>query len=44
VKKEKLYAIAIGLALASLVLSVFFKGIFVFLLVPAFLAWHGGRD
>jgi len=42
--KDKLYAIAIALAIASLVLSVLFKGVFVFLLIPALLAWNGSRD
>ena len=43
-RKDKLYAIAIALAIASLVLSVLFKGVFVFLLIPALLAWNGSRD
>jgi uncharacterized protein YqhQ len=41
--RDKLYALALALALASIVLSVFFKGLFVFLLVPAFFAWNGAR-
>jgi uncharacterized protein YqhQ len=44
VKKEKLYTLSIGLVLASIVLSILFKGLFVFLLIPAFFAWNKGRD
>ena len=42
-KKEKLYTLSIGLVLASIVLSILFKGLFVFLLIPAFFAWNGAR-
>lgn len=41
--KDKLYALAIALVLASVVLSILFRGIFVFLLIPAFFAWNGAR-
>jgi hypothetical protein len=41
--KSQLTALAIGLAVASVVLSVLFKGIFLVLLVPAFLLWNDGR-
>lgn len=41
--KDKLYALAIALVLASIVLSILFRGLFVFLLVPAFFAWNGAR-
>jgi len=44
VTKNVLIAIAIGLALGSVVLSVLFKGIFLVLLVPAFFAWNGSRS
>jgi hypothetical protein len=42
--KSQLTALAIGLAVASVVLSVLFKGIFPVLLVPAFFAWNGARS
>jgi uncharacterized protein YqhQ len=41
--KNQLNALAIVLAVASVVLSVLFKGIFLVLLVPAFFAWNGAR-
>jgi len=43
-KKDRLYAVSIALVLASIVLSVVFKGLFVFLLIPAFFAWNGARS
>jgi hypothetical protein len=43
VTKNALIALAIGLALASIVLSVLFKGVFLVLLIPAFFAWNGSR-
>jgi len=43
VSKEKLYTLSIGLVLASIVLSILFKGLFVFLLIPALFAWNGAR-
>ena len=43
-KKNQLTALAIGLALASVVLSILFKGLFLVLLVPAFLVWNGARS
>jgi hypothetical protein len=43
-KKEHLYALAIALVLASIVLSILFKGLFVFLLMPEFFALHGARS
>jgi uncharacterized protein YqhQ len=42
-KMDRRYALAIALVLASIVLSILFKGLFVFLLVPAFFAWNGAR-
>jgi hypothetical protein len=44
VTKNSLTALAIGLALASIVLSLLFKGIFFVLLIPAFFAWNGTRS
>jgi hypothetical protein len=44
VTKNQLTALAIGLALASVVLSVLFKGLFLVLLIPAFFAWSGARS
>jgi hypothetical protein len=41
--KNTLIALSIGLAIASLVLSVLFKGVFLVLLIPAIFAWHGSR-
>jgi hypothetical protein len=43
VTRNRLNALAIGLAVASVVLSILFKGIFLVLLVPAFFAWNGAR-
>jgi hypothetical protein len=43
VTKNTLIALAIGLALASIVLSILFKGVFLVLLIPAFFAWNGSR-
>lgn len=43
-KKDRLYAVSIALVLASIVLSVLFKGLFVFLLIPAFFAWNHARS
>ena len=43
-KKDQLYALSIGLVIASLVLSILFKGLFVFLLIPALFAWNGARS
>ena len=42
--KEKLYTISVALVLASIVLSILFKGLFVFLLIPAFFAWNNARS
>ena len=42
-KRAQLNALAIALAVASVVLSLMFKGLFLVLLVPAFFAWNGGR-
>ena len=42
--KNALIALAIGLALASIALSVLFKGVFLVLLIPAFFAWNGSRS
>jgi len=42
-KKQQLYTLSIGLVLASIVLSILFKGLFVFLLIPALFAWNGAR-
>jgi hypothetical protein len=36
-------ALSVGLAIASLVLSVLFKGVFLVLLIPAAFAWNGSR-
>ena len=43
VTKNALIAIAVALALASVVLSILFKGVFLVLLIPAFFAWNGSR-
>lgn len=42
--KNSLTALAIALALASIVLSLLFKGIFLVLLIPAFFALNSGRS
>ena len=42
--KNSLIALAIGLALASIVLSLLFKGVFLVLLIPAFYARNGTRS
>lgn len=42
--RNSLTLLAIGLALASVVLSVLFKGLFLVLLIPAFLVWNGARS
>jgi hypothetical protein len=44
VTKNSLIALAIALALASIVLSLLFKGIFLVLLIPAFFALNSGRS
>ena len=44
VTKNTLIAIAVALALASIVLSILFKGIFLVLLIPAFFAWNSSRS
>jgi hypothetical protein len=44
VTRNRLNALAIGLAVASVVLSILFKGIFLVLLVPAFFAWSGAQS
>lgn len=41
--KNALFALAIALALASIALSILFKGVFLVLLIPAFFAWNGSR-
>ena len=41
--KNALIGLAIVLALASIVFSVLYKGVFLVLLVPAFFAWNGSR-
>ena len=41
--RGQLNALAIALAVASVVLSIAFKGLFLVLLIPAFFAWNGGR-
>jgi hypothetical protein len=41
VTRNQLNALAIGLAVASVVLSILFKGLFLVLLVPAFFLWKG---
>ena len=43
-KKDQLYTLSIALVLASIVLSLLFKGLFVFLLIPAFFAWNNARS
>lgn len=42
--KRQLTALTIGLAVASVVLSIAFKGLFLVLLIPAFFAWNGARS
>ena len=42
--KNQLTALAIGLAVASVALSVLIKGLFLVLLIPAFFAWNGARS
>jgi hypothetical protein len=43
VTRNALFALAIALAAASVVLSIAFKGVFLVLLIPAFFAWNGSR-
>jgi uncharacterized protein YqhQ len=43
VTKNALLAIAVALALASVVLSILFKGVFLVLLIPAFFAWNSSQ-
>ena len=42
--KNQLTALAIGLAIGSIVLSIVFKGLFLVLLIPAYFAWNGARS
>lgn len=42
--RSQLTVLAIGLAIASVVLSILFKGLFLVLLIPAFFAWNGARS
>ncbi|HLE67033.1 MAG TPA: hypothetical protein VI730_07775 [Burkholderiales bacterium] len=42
--KNQLTALALGLAVGSIALSVLFKGLFLVLLIPAFFAWNGARS
>ncbi len=41
--RNLLLLLAIVLAVASVVLSVLLKGVFLVLLIPALLAWNGAR-
>ena len=43
--RPQLNTVALGLIVASVVLSIMFKGIFLVLLIPAALFWNrGGKD
>ncbi|HKB82531.1 MAG TPA: hypothetical protein VKD04_04905 [Burkholderiales bacterium] len=42
--KNSLIALSIGLALASILLSVLFKGAFLVLFIPAFYVWTSTRS
>jgi hypothetical protein len=44
VTRNQLNALAIGLAVASVVLSILFEGLFLVLLIPAFFMWKGDRS
>ncbi len=41
--RTALYLIALALLVASVVLSVLLKGVFLVLLIPAFFAWSSAR-
>jgi hypothetical protein len=43
VSKNILFALALTLAVVSLVLSIVFKGVFLVLLIPAYFAWNSSR-
>ena len=42
--RNTLNTIAIALAVASVILSIAFKGLFLVLLIPAALVWRTGRS
>ena len=42
--RNQLYMLAIALVVASVALSIAFKGLFLVLLLPAFFVWNGARS